>query len=128
MCLNVKGEFIVRVRVLAFAFTALLPMLAAAQPKPDPAEEEELRFEESIRNFGFLSGQAYQCLPEAERTAHDREVMKAFSGLVRLFGSDRAFFYAAAFGAGTGAGIDKAKCGKYIEDFRAAMKAGSRSQ
>jgi hypothetical protein len=47
---------------------------------------------------------------------------------VRLFGSDRAFFYAAAFGAGTNASIDKAKCGNHIADFRAAMKAGSRSQ
>lgn len=117
-----------RVRLFAFAFTALLPMLAFAQPKPDPAEEEDVKFEESIRDFGFLSGQVYQCLPEADRTAHDREVMKAFSGLVRLFGSDRAFFYAAAFGAGTNASIDKAKCGNHIADFRAAMKAGSRSQ
>jgi hypothetical protein len=123
-----KGESIVRVRLLAFAFTALLPMWALAQGTPDPAEEEEIRFEESIRNFGYLSGQTYQCLPEGERTAHDREVMKAFSGLVRLFGSDRAFFYAAAFGAGTGASIDKAKCADYIADFRAAMKAGGRSQ
>jgi hypothetical protein len=115
-------------RILAIAFTAMLPMWAMAQQKPDPAEEEEIKFEESIRNFGFLSGQAYQCLPEGERAAHDREVLKAFSGLVRLFGSDRAFFYAAAFGAGTGASVDKTKCANHIADFRAAMSAGSRSQ
>jgi hypothetical protein len=55
-------------------------------------------------------------------------VLKAYSGLVRLFGTDRAFFYAAAFGAGTSMAIDKAKCAAYIEDFRSALKAGGRGQ
>jgi len=95
-----------RFPLLVLATVALLPLAAIAQtPKPEQAlsiaEQEDLRFEESIRNFGFVSGAAHQCLPEADRTAHDREVLTAFSGLVRLFGSDRAFFYAAAFGAGT---------------------------
>lgn len=117
-----------RVRLLALAFTALLPLLAVAQPKLDPAEEEDVKFEESIRNFGFLSGQAYQCLPEPDRAAHDREVLKAYSGLVRLFGTDRAFFYAAAFGSGTSTNVDTAKCAGHIADFRAAMKAGGRGQ
>ena len=87
-----------------------------------------MKFEESIRNFGFVSGAAYQCLPEAERTAHDREVLRAYSGIVRLFGSDRAFFYAAAFGAGTSMSINKADCAGYVADFRAAMKSSSRGQ
>ena len=76
----------------------------------------------------FISGAVYQCLPEAGRAAHDREVLKGYTGIVRLFGTDRAFFYAAAFGAGTAMSIDKAKCASYIEDFRAAMKSGSRGQ
>jgi hypothetical protein len=117
-----------RFRLLVVAVAALLPVLAVAQPKPAPDDDDDLKFEESIRSFGFVSGAAYQCLPEADRTAHDREVLKAYSGLVRLFGSDRAFFYAAAFGAGTGMSIDKAKCANYIEDFKAAMKSGSRGQ
>jgi hypothetical protein len=126
-----------RLPLLAISIAALLPFAAVAQtakpaaapaPAPSLAEQEDLRFEEAIRNFGFVSGAAYQCLPEADRTAHDREVLKAFSGLVRLFGSDRAFFYAAAFGAGTGMSIDKAKCASYIEDFRAALKSSGRGQ
>lgn len=126
-----------RLSFLALAIAALLPLAAVAQtakpadapaPPISLAEQEELRFEEAIRNFGFVSGAAYQCLPEADRTAHDREVLKAFSGLVRLFGSDRAFFYAAAFGAGISMSIDKAKCAGYIEDFKAAMKSSSRGQ
>lgn len=123
-----------RLTTVAISISALLPLAAAAQTTPPAnapasalslAEQEDERFEDAIRNFGFVSGAAYQCLPEAERTAHDREVLKAFSGLVRLFGSDRAFFYAAAFGAGTSMSIDKAKCASYIEDFRAAMKTSA---
>ncbi len=126
-----------RLLLLSLSLATLLPVAAAAQPAksvpapataPSLAEQEDVRFEEAIRNFGFLSGAAYQCLPEADRTAHEREVLKAFSGLVRLFGSDRAFFYAAAFGAGTSMTIDKAKCAGYIEDFKAAMKSNVRGQ
>ena len=116
-----------RARFAAIVLFVLLPALACAQAKPAD-DDEDLRFEESIRNFGFVSGAAYQSLPDAERTAHDREVLKAYSGLVRLFGSDRAFFYAAAYGAGTSMSIDKAKCPGYIQDFRAGMKSGSRGQ
>lgn len=126
-----------RLPLLAISIAALLPLAAVAQtakpadaaaPALSLAEQEDLRFEEAIRNFGFVSGAAYQCLPEVDRTAHDREVLKAYSGLVRLFGSDRAFFYAAAFGAGTGMSIDKSKCAGYIEDFRAAMTSTGRGQ
>lgn len=125
-----------RLHFLAISLAAFLPAAALAQatkpgpaaPALAPAEEEELRFEESIRNFGFVSGAAYQCLPEADRTAHDREVLKAYSGIVRLFGTDRAFFFSAAFGAGTSMSIDKSKCAGYIEDFRAAMKSSGRGQ
>jgi hypothetical protein len=116
------------VRLIALAVAILLPVVAGAQEKTSSAEDEDVRFEESIRNFGFVAGEAYQCLPEAERTAHDREVLKGYTGIARLFGTDRAFFFAAAYGAGATPGIDKAKCPSYIEDYRAAMKSGSRGQ
>ena len=59
-----------RLPLIVLATAALLPLAAIAQtPKPDQAlsipEQEDLRFEESIRNFGFVSGAAYRCLPEA---------------------------------------------------------------
>ena len=122
-----------RLPLLAISIAVLLPVSAVAQtakpaPAPSLAEQEDLRFEDAIRDFGFVSGAAYQCLPEVDRTAHDREVLKAYSGLVRLFGSDRAYFYAAAFGAGTSMSLDKTKCASYIEDFMAAMKSSARSQ
>lgn len=120
--------------LVVLAIAAVTPAAVAAQNTKPPvaaaqtttAEQEDERFEESIRDFGFVSGAAYQCLPAADRPAHDREVLTAYSGLVRLFGSDRAFFYAAAFGAGTGFAIDKGKCDDYVRDFKAAIKAGAR--
>lgn len=122
-----------RLSLLAISIAALLPVAALAQTtKPEPvpslAEQEDQRFDEALRNFGFVSGAAYQCLPDADRSAHDREVLRAFSGVVRLFGSDRAFFYAAAFGAGTSMSIDKTKCAGYIDEFKAAMKSSARGQ
>ena len=117
-----------RVRLLAIVLAVLLPVVAGAQEKAASVEDEDVRFEESIRNFGFVSGAAYQCLAEAERAAHDREVLKAYTGIARLFGTDRAFFFAAAYGAGATTSLDKAKCPSYIEDYRAAMKSGSRGQ
>jgi hypothetical protein len=124
-----------RLHLLALSIAVLLPVAAMAQtdknvalPPASTAEQEDARFEEAIRNFGFLSGATYQCLPESDRATHDREVLRAYSGLVRLFGSDRAFFYAAAFGAGTSMSIDKAKCSTYVADFKAAMKSNSRGQ
>lgn len=124
-----------RLRFLAVSFAALLPLAACAQTgkpaasaAPSLAEQEEERFEDAIRHFGWLSGAVYQCLPEADRAAHDREVLKAYSGIVQLFGSDRAFFYAAAFGAGTSMSIDKARCASYVDDFKAAMKSGARAR
>lgn len=117
-----------RIHLLALAIAAWLPAVGIAQSNAESADDEDLKFEESSRNFGFVSGASYQCLPEADRIAHDRAVLRASSGLVQLFGSDRAFFYAAALGAGTGMSIDKAKCSSYIADFRAAMKSSGRAR
>lgn len=110
-----------RNRLLILALAALLPTLAFAQPAtPAAGDDEDVQFELSLRNFGFLSGAAYQCIPESERTAHDREVLRAYSGLVRLFGTDRAFFYAAAFGNGTTVKVDPAKCPEFLDKFQKA--------
>ncbi|HSM52222.1 MAG TPA: hypothetical protein VLA75_12550 [Thermoanaerobaculia bacterium] len=115
-----------RIRLFAIAIAVLLPALAGADQQPALAEDEDVQFEEALRDLGFVSGAAYQCLPEAERAEHDRQVLDAYSGIARLFGTDRAFLYAAAFGAGTSMSLDKAKCPTYIDEFRAATRRGER--
>lgn len=96
---------------------------AQSGPVVSKADVAEASFEESIRDFGYVSGAAYQCLPENQRLAHERGVIGAFDGLVRLFGSDRAFYYAAAFGAGSIDKIDKARCAEFIERYNSAIKS-----
>ncbi len=98
---------------------------AQSETPASKAEEADIAFEESIRDFGYLSGVALQCQAQgANRLQHEREVLKAYDGLVRLFGSDRAFYYAAAFGAGSVDSLDKSKCAEYKDKFNAAMKSG----
>lgn len=45
---------------------------------------------------------------------------------MRLFGSNRAFYLAAAFDAGSVDAFDKSKYSAYKEKFSAAMKSGSK--
>ena len=85
------------------------------------AEDEDARFEESVRNFGFTSGAARQCAEPAKRPQIESDALKAFSGLVRLFGTDHAFMYAAAFGAGSAMQIDRSKCPDYAASFDESM-------
>jgi len=86
-----------------------------------PADEEE-KFDEAIHQFGYISGAAFQCATSNQAPTIEKDAMKAFTGITRLFGSDRAFFYAAAYGAGATGSIDKAKCSQYIQQFQESMK------
>jgi hypothetical protein len=100
-------------RTLATLVFLALPLTALAQ-----SDDEDVAFEQSVRNFGFVSGAAHQCADEKDRPSIEAATLKAFSGLVRLFGSDDAFFYAAAFGAGSTMQIDKSKCAEYAASFK----------
>ena len=91
---------------------------------PAWAQDEEESFDAAVRNFGYASGLAHQCTPDAEKVAVERDVLKAYNGLVALFGSDQAFFYAAAFGAGSTAQYDKKKCKEYVTSFHEQMRRG----
>ncbi len=101
---------------------SLLCALALSFPTvANAAEDDEAIFDESVRNFGFTSGAAHQCAESVQRPQIEADALRAFSGLVRLFGSDQAFLYAAAFGAGTVMPIDRSKCPDYAASFRRSM-------
>jgi hypothetical protein len=85
-----------------------------------PDEEEKL--DDGIEQFGYLSGVAFQCAKLNQSPSLEGEVIRAFSGIVRLFGSDRAFFYAASYGVGATASIDRNKCADYIRQFQQATQ------
>jgi hypothetical protein len=104
------------IRRFSIALLLCAPLVAGAQ-----TDEEDAAFDQSVRDFGFTSGAALQCAKKSERAGIEADALKAYNGLVRLFGSDQAFFYAAAFGAGSTMEIDKSKCTEFSTAFNKAM-------
>lgn len=88
-----------------------------------PVDEEE-QLDTAIQEFGYLSGVVFQCSSSQQATATviEKEAMKAFTGITRLFGSDRAFYYAAAYGVGATSTIDRSKCAAETRRFQELMK------
>ena len=64
----------------------------------------------ALRKFGYVSGQAFACQTKEEQAKLEKTALNVATNILRLFGSDRAFFYAAAFGAGAAEPVDQAKC------------------
>ena len=100
------------------ATPAQAPAAAAAAPA-DPEED----FDEKLREFGYWSGAAHGCVPEAQQAEVERKVLATFNRIGQLFGTDRAFFYAAAFGRGTSMKVEAAKCPEFLEKFEKATAA-----
>ncbi len=89
-----------------------------------PTDEEE-KFDDAIQQFGYVSGAALQCATSNQSPTIERDALRAFTGITRLFGSDRAFFYAAAYGAGATGSIDRSKCAQYLRQFQESMQKPS---
>jgi hypothetical protein len=94
---------------------------AQAQTQAQSAEDEaEEAFDEKLRAFGYWSGAAFACVGEAKQPEVEHKVLDTFNGIARLFGTDRAFFYAAAFGNGTTHKVDPAECSGFLKKFEEA--------
>lgn len=89
-----------------------------------PVDEEEA-LDNAIEQFGYTSGMAFQCSSSNQAVAVEKDALKVFTGITRLFGSDRAFFYAAAYGTGATSSIDRTQCSQYIQKFQEAVKNNS---
>lgn len=101
--------------MLQIAGVALLLAAGTANAQEDPEEV----LDERIRQGGYAAGLALQCAPADQKVAFEREIVNRANEIVRLFGSDRAFYYAASFGAGAEAKLDRAECPKFLEQFGA---------
>ena len=116
-----KAMIVLTVAVLAgfssVVWSAGAQQAGAAKTQPAAADDEE-QFDEKLRQFGYWSGAAMQCVPEARAAETEREIVRAFNGVAQLFGTDRAFLYAAAFGYGTSRPVDKAKCPEFLKKFQ----------
>ena len=88
--------------------------VAAQQAKPSVDEEEQM--DTALRKFGYVSGQAFSCHTKEQQAKLERTALDVGTNVLRLFGSDRTFFFAAAFGAGASEKVDAAKCPAVIKE------------
>lgn len=90
---------------------------AIAQSEKAAVADEEEKFDEKLKEFGYWSGAAFSCVADARKAEIERKIIDTYQRIARLFGTDRAFFYAAAFGRGTGFEIEKSECPSFLEKF-----------
>ena len=91
------------------ALVLLLPAVAAAQ-QPGPTADEDERIDTAMRKFGYISGEAFSCHTKDQQLKLERTALNVGTNILRLFGSDRAFLFAAAFGAGSVQKMDPKDC------------------
>lgn len=103
------------------AIMMLFGTVGAAMPAFAEEQGDE-QFSEAVSDFGYAAGAAWQCAEGAARNDIERQAMTAYNGLVRLFGSNEAFFFASAFGGGTTDSIDRSKCAEFADHFKTGMK------
>lgn len=106
----------------------LLALLTSFTAFADDKADQDEAFDDAVQEFGFNAGLALQCTPDAEKKNMEGEVLKAYNGLARLFGTDQAFAFAAAFGAGAQDEVNKTECDSYIRKFTDSMKPSIRAE
>src|SRR5262245_63300250 len=84
-----------------------------------PTDQEEEQLDTAMRKFGYVSGQAFQCHTKEQQVKVERIALDVGTNILRLFGSDRAFFFAAAFGAGASEQMDQKGCPAAIQEATA---------
>ncbi len=88
----------------------------AQQPTSAPPVDEDEQIDTALRKFGYTSSHAFQCYSGDQQAKAERVALDVATNILRLFGSDRAFYYAAAFGAGASEHMDKQGCPAAIKD------------
>ena len=96
------------IKVLAVGAALVAVQGVAMAQMPSDAEEE--RMDTTLRKFGYVTGQAFQCHSKEQQVKLEKTALNVGTNILRLFGSDRAFFFAAAFGAGASEQLDTKKC------------------
>jgi len=64
---------------------------------------------------------AFQCYSGDQQIKAERVALDVATNILRLFGSDRAFYYAAAFGAGASEQVDKQGCPAAIKEAQSMI-------
>ncbi len=120
-------------RKLGLLSTALCLCLSIAFSGPSMAEDKvpaldeaaekilaevEKDFEDSLKDLGELAGEVYSCEENKEkREKHLGRVDSIHDELNKLFGTERAFIFAAYFGYGTASENNQATCTELTDEF-----------
>jgi hypothetical protein len=117
------ASLLLAVRVHAAEPTTSAPPTAASS---DPEEQ----LDDDLKGFGYLTGLARGCVVPEQHAALEREALDLSGAIARLFGTDRAFLFAASFGYGTSVVIETAQCKEVIAryDARVARFRAARGQ
>lgn len=86
------------------------------------AADDEEQMDIALRKLGYVSGQAHQCQTDAaQKTKFEKTALDIANGVLRLFGSDRAFLFATAFGAGLTDKIEQKDCAEAMKRYETAI-------
>jgi hypothetical protein len=115
-------------RILAVACLALACAASptrADTPAPRSAQAAAIDVEEQVddglKKFGYLTGLALGCVASSQRATLEREAVDLNTEILRLLGSDRAFFFAASFGYGSNVEVKTADCKSVLERYEARV-------
>jgi len=103
---------------------ALTLALAASSAAAQDEGAEEAAFDDALQDFGYAGGAAWQCAEDTDKGELVDSAMHVYNRLAQLFGTDQAFFFSAAFGAGTVDEIDTADCGRFASEFKEGLMQG----
>ena len=110
-----------RVIMTCLALGACLPAAAQQQAAQTPVTEESV--ERGLVNLGLMAGHAFQCAPDTQKPQMQRMLLLFNSILVAGMGSNAAFRWAAAFGAGSSTPVDRAYCDRSLADWQRHVQA-----
>jgi hypothetical protein len=93
---------------------ALVPVQGVAMAQmPSHAEKEKM--DTALRKLGYVTGQAFQCQTKQQQVKLEKTALNVGTNILQLFGSNRAFCFAAAFGAGASEQLDTKRCAEYVQ-------------
>ncbi len=87
-------------------------------------DDDDQSFDDALKEFGYAGGAAWQCAEDEDKGEIVESAMTVYNRVAQLFGTDRAFFFSAAFGAGTVDEIEAGECARYTADFSEGLKQG----
>lgn len=111
-----RGRLLCAATTLAFSLVNA-PLVLAADQATDPAADSEEQLDDGLKKFGYLTGLASGCVKPEHKADLEREALDLSNGIGRLLGTDRSFFYAAAFGYGTAVILETQDCEAVLKRY-----------